>query len=248
MSQVTNITVGYDRKRQPAQYESSGARVEFAAILSATVGDNEDHVAIATKLLGEAKTIVLVELGLVKAGENASAVVVSAGKSDTVATGTAAGSKEAEKAAKAAAKAAKEAAKAPVTTGTDDAATRQITQNPENRTDPANPPAEVFPGEGPSTPATGTAANTDLPAEEVVATGAKAASATPTLTHTEMHAFIAGKIKDKKLDHPTVKATSAKYNVARIQDLKPEQLGPYKASIEEAMSKLGGNGDIMADL
>jgi len=65
--QVTNVTVGYDRKRQPAQYESAGAKVEFSAVLSATVGDTEDHVAVAKKLLGEARVIVLTEIGLMKA-------------------------------------------------------------------------------------------------------------------------------------------------------------------------------------
>jgi outer membrane biosynthesis protein TonB len=67
--QVTNVTVGYDRKRQPANYESAGAKVEFSAVLSASVGDTEDHLAVAAQLLHEAKTIVLVEIGLLKPGQ-----------------------------------------------------------------------------------------------------------------------------------------------------------------------------------
>lgn len=70
---VTNILVEYERKRQPAQYESAGARVQFAHVIEAVMGDGDDHVALATKLLGEAKTIVLTELALVAAGQNASA-------------------------------------------------------------------------------------------------------------------------------------------------------------------------------
>lgn len=79
MSQVTNVRVQYDRKRQPAQYESAGASVEFFA----TVGDGEDHKTVATKLIGDAKTVVLTELGIVKPGDDASAAAQVAKTAET---------------------------------------------------------------------------------------------------------------------------------------------------------------------
>lgn len=72
--QVTNVRVVYTRKRQPAQFESSGAEIEFTAI----IGDDGNHVEAAKALLADAKTLVLTELGIVKAGESASAHARSA--------------------------------------------------------------------------------------------------------------------------------------------------------------------------
>lgn len=87
--QVTNIRVSYSRKRQPAQYESSGADVEFVAVLDATLGDSQDHKAAAIALLGDAKTIVLTELGLVAAGKSASAHALAPAEAGQVSSATA---------------------------------------------------------------------------------------------------------------------------------------------------------------
>src|SRR6266550_3422428 len=107
MTQVTNVKVVFDRKRQPAQYESSGASVEFSAI----IGDKEDHVEVARTLLGDAKTLVLQELGLVAVGTSASAPVIAAA---AVANGAGNGkATELTAAEKKAAAAAKKAAKEP---------------------------------------------------------------------------------------------------------------------------------------
>lgn len=70
---VTSIRAGYERKRRPADFESAGATLEFSAQRDVTLGDGEDHVEAAKKLLAEAKTIVLTEIGIIKPGTTASA-------------------------------------------------------------------------------------------------------------------------------------------------------------------------------
>lgn len=63
---VTNITAGYDRKRQPAQYESAGASLSFSASRDISLGDGDDYLEVGQRLLAEAKKIVLTEIGIIK--------------------------------------------------------------------------------------------------------------------------------------------------------------------------------------
>jgi membrane protein involved in colicin uptake len=229
--QVTNIEVGYDRKRQPAQYESAGATVKFTASLSATVGDNEDHIAVATKLLGDAKTIVLVELGIVKAGESASATVKAAAETTAKAAGeTAKTPTAAEK------KAAKAAAEAAAKTGTGQA----ISTGGERTA-----PDDDIPGEGAPASSKGGETPADLP-DDVPADKKTAATGQPAVSHEELHTFIAGEIRAKRLDHATVKAVSAskEFGVAKIAELKPEQVGPYLEALKAKIKELAGGNEL----
>lgn len=78
---LKTVTVRYGRKRQPVQYESSEAMIEFTL----SVDDDGEvgelgilHLNMSQVLLGQAKTLVLTEIGLVKAGDNASAHAIAA--------------------------------------------------------------------------------------------------------------------------------------------------------------------------
>lgn len=219
--QVTNITVGYDRKRQPAQYESAGARVEFSASLSATVGDNEDHIQVATKLLGDAKTIVLTELGIVRAGESASAVV----RAETA---------PAEATAAAPAKPAKPAKVKPVPAPPPGGPG-------ENRVGPE----DNDPTAGPSPTATApqAAGSADLP-DEPKPNGKAQAPVTVALAPAEVQAQVAGLIKEKKIDVATVKKISREFGVERIADIAVAKLIAYKAAIDTAVAAFQGVADI----
>lgn len=205
MGQVTNVRVQYDRKRQPAQYESAGASVEFFA----TVGEGEDHKAVAATLIGEAKTIVLTELGVVKPGEDASAAAQTA-KAETA------------KPTKAAAK---------------KAAPPQDTPRVGSEDDPTD--------HGQPAKANGAAApkgSVDIPEDPPAKT--VAAAAAPGLTAGEIQSFVAGNIKEKKIDVKTVKEISRKFGVERIADLKEGQLVAYKGDIDTALASFQGTADI----
>src|ERR1051326_2256167 len=94
--QLRTITARYGRKRQPAQYESAEAMIEF------TLSVDEDgqignldiaHQNIGETLLGQAKTLVLRELGVVKPDESAS---VANRKTDSSTSSAAAGAPASE--------------------------------------------------------------------------------------------------------------------------------------------------------
>jgi hypothetical protein len=230
--QVTNITVGYDRKRQPAQYESAGARVEFSASLSATVSDTEDHVAIAVKLLGEAKTIVLTELGIVKAGESASAMTRNSSEPATSAPAL-----KTEPVMKAGAAAATRAAAK---------TTKAAEPKPAANDIPGNDSGSAAPT---TVQTTASADAADIPDEPATATGAQSSAAAETvtagLTAEDVHALVHGFLKDGKIDKPTVKKISReKFGVERIADIKPERLPEYKAALEAAVAAFTGAADI----
>lgn len=250
MAQITNVTVQYDRKRQPAQYESAGASVSFSAVLA----DDEDPVAASAELLGQAKTLVLTELGIVKAGTNASAAAqkpaqaatkpAQEAQSEAPAEAAPAAGKAQEAAEKpktaaqkkkeaaAAKKAAEEAAKAEPTG-------RQISDSPEDR----KAPDDDIPGEGEPTAATGGDGPDDLPEEDAPAE-VQGTTAAPKPTTKEIHAFITQQIKDRKLDAPSVKEISRKFGVERIGDLKDDQLVPYLKAVKAKMGELAGNDDL----
>lgn len=239
MAQVKVITARFGRKRQPAQYESAEAMIEFtiSAEEDGQMGNiSVEQVGMGEALLGIAKDLVLRELGVIKAGETASAAKLAA----------AAGTKEEAPAAAPAASGKrgggkKKDAEAPAAPAAPAAPTgRQISDNPDDR----KPVDDDIPGEGESKPAAATAAdNPDLP-DETPTPPAGAEATAVTITTQELHAFIAGEIKEKRLDHATVKAVSGKFNVARIADLKLDQLGPYKAALDAEIKKLGSNPDI----
>lgn len=207
MTQVTNVKVVFDRKRQPAQYESSGASVEFSAI----VGDKEDHVEVARTLLGDAKTLVLQELGLVAVGTSASAPVIAAA---AAAEGKPAGGKKA--------KAAKDAPAAD---------TRQISTG-EARVSPAD--EDPTAGGAPTTTAAASnAGSADLPEEGV--TAKPSGKPGVTLSNAEVQAAVTTLIKDKKIDVKTVKDLSRGYGVERIADIPADKLAEYKGKIDAAV-------------
>lgn len=228
MPQVTNITVSYERKRQPAQYESAGARVEWSAVL----GDNEDPMAATQALLGDVKTAVLIEVGIVKAGESGSAVARNSSEPATPAAKV------------------EPVTKAPAKT------TAKTTKAPEPKPEPAPAASNDIPGDdsGPSDPAPAkqTAASAgvaDIPDEPVAATGAQSAKAadavTDTITAEDIHALVHSFLKDGKIDKPTVKKISReKFGVERIADIAPDKLPEYKAALEAAVAAFTGAADI----
>ena len=218
---VTNILVRFERKRQPQQYESSGAVVELTGIIEE--GSNENHIDVASKLLGDAKTLVLTELGLVAAGQSASAHVIAAAKDTPATPGTpAVADKEAEKAAAKIAKAAaKAAAKAPPPGGPG-----------ENRIGP-----EDVDSLGGGTPVTGTqtgAVNSNIDmgepvqqAKPIVANGVGGQ-----LVATEILAYVGSLVKEGKLKAPDVKALTQKFGKERITELDAAKLPEYKKALD----------------
>lgn len=122
----------------------------------------------------------------------------------------------------------------------------------EARIDPAQAALEGsdIPGEG--APAASTAANTatDLPdetpgasASTPVATTAPASTAV-VLSHGDIHAFVAGQIKDKKIDAEKVKDISKTFNVTRIAELKADQMQPYLDALKAKIAELGGKTEL----
>jgi hypothetical protein len=225
--QVTNVEVCYDRKRQPAQYESAGASVRFTASIGATVGQDEDHVEVAKRLLADAKTLVLTELGVVPAGTSASA-------HDRAPAASAAGAEAAPAGGKGKKGKKGEADAAPA------GETRQISTG-ESRVGPEDAPD----GGAPSTAAQAGAGNPDIPEDPKPAAVATTAAAKPqalALTAAEVQAQVAGYIKEKKIDVATVKETSRKYGVERIADLPAEKLAAYKGDIDAAVKKFSTGG------
>lgn len=210
--QVTNVRVSFDRKRQPAQYESSGASVEFTAI----IGDGEDHNGIAAKLLGEAKTLVLQELAIVAPGVNAS-VTAQAANTETAK----------------AAKPGKAKKDAPVET-------RQISTGNE-RVDPAQAVSDIPDGSGAPAQVvqqTAAASSVDIPGD-TPAQATKVVAGAPTgPTAEELHAYITGLVQTKKIDSATVKATSRQFGAEKIAQIAPDKLGDYKAAIDAAVANL----------
>lgn len=74
--QLRTVTARYGRKRQPAQYESAEAVIEFTLSVDedGSIGQLDTaYQNIGIALLGTAKSLVLTELGVIKAGDNASA-------------------------------------------------------------------------------------------------------------------------------------------------------------------------------
>lgn len=226
MTQVTNVTVQFERKRQPAQYETSGAVISF----SATVGDQEDHVAVATKLLGDAKTIVLQELGLVAVGTSASASVIAGNNAAKADTGEAAatGGKKSTKKTKDAPAAAEQ---------------RQISTGEER----VGPNANDIPGEGepaPKSTAKPSTGSADIPDDPAPAKPNGKAKDAPALSAADIQARVAGLVKEKKLDVPTVKGISREFGHERIADIPVDKLPEYVKKIDDAVAKFQGTADI----
>jgi len=74
--QLRTITARYGRKRQPAQYESAEAVIEFTLSVDedGQIGKlDTSYQNMGIALLATAKNLVLTELGVIKAGDNASA-------------------------------------------------------------------------------------------------------------------------------------------------------------------------------
>jgi len=221
---VTNILVRFERKRQPQQYESSGAVVELTGIIEE--GSNENHIDVASKLLGDAKTLVLTELGLVAAGQSASAHVIAAANAAPATPGTpAVADKEAEKAAakiaKAAAKAAEKAAKAPPPGGPG-----------ENRIGP-----EDVDSLGGGTTVTGAQtqavnSNIDMGESAPVTKPAANGAGGPQLVATEILAYVGSLVKEGKLKAPEVKALTQKFGKERITELDAAKLPEYKKALD----------------
>ena len=219
--QVSNVTVGYERKRQPAQYESAGAKVEFSAVSSATVGEQEDYVAVARKLLGEAKTLVLTELALVPAGKSASAAIADPAPKPEVALPTL------------------------VTTDLKDAAASDIAGKGKGKgkgkgTAPAAPaaPADDIPEEINNRTAanpTGSDGPSEIPDEAAPTQVAKPAA--DVLTHAEVHAYISANIQAKKIDHVAVKAVTKSFGKERISEVDAKDLVAYKKAIDAKIAE-----------
>jgi len=227
--QVTNITVGYDRKRQPAQYESAGARVEFSAVIEATVSAEQDHVAVATALLAEAKTIVLTELGIVAAGQSASAY---AAKSDAPAAAVVTTEKAPKKKKEAAAAPAATPAPTPAasTAGdiptSDPAPTAKPAETSLGRTLPAAtasagdiPVDDTPPANGTPKPATA-AQVTQAGADELTAAGVQKYITTALVAKKFLPNVILGKLKNE-------------YKVDRVYDLPAEKLAEFYAWVKK---------------
>jgi hypothetical protein len=223
--QVTNVTVFYGRSRQPAKYESADAKIEFSASISEGVNPDQDHIVAATKLLGEAKTIVLTELGLVEVGQSASAVVIA----EQNASGTSAAK--------------------PATTRKkkDDApATGQAISTGEARIDPAQAALGIPDGSAPVVAAVndidgGSKAPAKPAAPPQVATAAQATGAP---TAEELTAYVSALVREKKLDSPTVKAISRSFGAEKIAQIDPAKLGQYKAEIDAKVKEFAAASDI----
>lgn len=212
---VTNIVVQFERKRQPAQYETSGGFVQFSGVIEE--GSDENHVDVAARLLGDAKTLILTELGLVQPGQSASATTVAAPANSTIAVAT-------EKATKGKGKAKAEPE-------------RQISANPENRVGP-----EDLPG-GAQVTTAAPAVNVDIPEGPAVATPTKAPAVTGP-TAKELTAWVGDLVKAGKIDSPTVKAISHSYGAEKIADIDPSKLAEYKTKVEAAVAKFAAASDL----
>lgn len=232
MGIVTNITVQYDRKRQPAQYESAGAKVEFSAVIEATVGADQDHVAFARQLLGEAKTLVLTELGIVAAGTSASA---HAPKPETPAPkveGEVVPKKLTKKELEA--KAAADAAL--LVKGTEAAAgdipTEDGTkaQTALGRTPPPQPVKEAAAGDIPVDEVPAGGAKTAL----VQATASQAAAGAGELTAAAVQKFITASLVAKKfLPNVVLGILKDTYKVDRVYDIPADKLQEFYDRIKK---------------
>jgi hypothetical protein len=239
MSQVKTIVARFGRKRQPAQYESAEAMLEFtlqAAEDGSLTDISIDHVGIGERLLGVAKNLVLRELGVIAPGQDASAA-------------TAAGEGSAETAKPKATRAKKADAKEPAaTTGAPDPNARQISTNPENRVGPSDFPGETATAQAPK--ANGAAS--DFPGE--TATAAKPAAtpaATPasvpaagTPTAEELTAYVSQLVREKKIDSPTVKAVSRAFGAEKIAQIDPSKLAEYKKQVDAKVAEFAAASDL----
>lgn len=229
--QVTNIEVTFKRTRQPAQYETSGAEVKWSVALD----DGEDAVKATESAIGQVKSIVLAELGLVAPGTNAAASNIkpqapaapaTPAAAPKAETGTAAAPKKTE-AKKAADKPAP--APAPSTSASDIPGEDPPTSNGVRTDAPLSAEkvsAADIPGEEPSTTAT---------------TAQTAAAGDVTVTLEEVNALAHAYRKEGKIDTATIKSISReKFGVERISDLKPEQLAGYKDALDAAVKNFAG--------
>lgn len=243
---ITNITVGYDRKRQPAQFESAGSSVHFTlseddapgagALLFDAKGET-DYVSVARMMLGSAKTLVLQELGVVPVGQSASAherPKTEEGNGNGTGTGTAAPAQTAAEKKKAAAEAKKKA---------DAEAAAKNPPATQSGSDIPGEPGEKTSGKPPVHISTASV-NDDIPGEDTTKPQEVAKPTGNALTHAELLAYISGKIAEKKLDSASVKALTATYKAPRIADIPVEKLPEYKTKLDAKIAELNPGDDL----
>jgi hypothetical protein len=232
--QITNIEVTVSRKRQPAQYEEGHVGVKLNAI----VDQGESYTAILGTLLDTAQHFVSKRVGL----PNEGAPVF--GGTIATATVTAADGTKATVTAEPVAPKAEKPKK-----GEKTAAERgQIATNPENRVQPSSeiPTATVAPVAATPEIPTATVAATPAPAAVTSEIPAAVAPPTPTagtdeVTAEALSAYISSQARSKQqggkgFTVPEVKALQKTFGVERLADLKPEQRGPFKLSLEKIVA------------
>lgn len=241
---VTNVTVRYDRSRQPAKYESAEAMVEFTATLEATVSTDDDYHATAVALLGEAKTIVLTELGLVAAGSSASAhaaLPAAAAAAATPAVPAADTSKPAAAATGTRRKTDKVAPAAPATAVAAAPAKPAEAAVGDIPVEPAAKPAETALGRA-LPEAKAAAAIGDIPVEAGPAKTAPVAASPAQVTHAggdeltpgAVQKYITSKLVAKAfLPNVVLGVLKNDYKVDRVFDLPADKLAEFYAKIKK---------------
>lgn len=219
---VTNVSVSYGRERQPAKYESSEARVGFDASLS----DNENYVTVAKQLLGDAKTLVLTEVGIIGAGENASAFARTAEGTTVNVTNQVTGQQTPSEGEKT-----ETGRKARTPAAAKDKATDQkpvVGDDDGTGLGPTAPAKTAVVAEAPKAPAK-TDDGTGMPGKAAVA----AAVAGKELTSGDVQGHITDLVAKKQILPVAVKTLlTTKFQVSRLVDLKPEQLQAFKDAID----------------
>jgi len=232
MSQVKQIVARFGRKRQPAQYESAEAVLEFtlqAAEDGSLTDISIDHVGIGERLLGVAKNLVLRELGVIAPGADASAATVTTGETKP---------KKATKGKDAGAAAAASA------TANQPAEQRQISSGSPDRVDPAQATAVVEVGST-ATPQQTATSNVDIPGTPAPTQAVTLPAGAPTgPTAEELTKWVGELVKGGKLDSPTVKAISRKFGAEKIAFIPADKLTAYKAEIDEAVKRFGAAADL----
>lgn len=237
---VTNVTVRYDRSRQPAKYESAEAMVEFTATLEATVSTDDDYHATAVALLGEAKTIVLTELGLVAAGSSASAHAALPAAAAPAATPAAPADKPAAAATGTRRKTDKVAPAAPATAVAAAPAKPAEAAVGDIPVEPAAKPAETALGR--ALPEAKAAAIGDIPVEAGPAKTAPVAASPAQVTHAggdeltpgAVQKYITSKLVAKAfLPNVVLGVLKNDYKVDRVFDLPADKLAEFYAKIKK---------------
>ena len=232
--QVTGIKVMYRRVRRPADFEAAEAQIEFSAQAEAEVTGGEDYRAKAEEMLDNAKTLVLTKIGLMPV---AGAPVAPGGTSTVVVANPApAAPAAADGGKKTTGKGGSKAKDTPAPTPAPAAPVEALV--PEGQ-------RQISTGGERIDPAQAAAANNDdaFPSSAPAAAPAQAApAAAKPYGVAELHGYVSDCIASKVVDGTFVRTKLAGFGVARMGDLKPEQVTSLKAELDVLVAKKKAGG------